>query len=46
MASRVSVQSMQEDLVKSRIKMQDLEQKRQYEEAEKEKERMQRYATL
>lgn len=33
---------MQEDLVKSRMKMQELEAKRQYEEAEKEKERMQR----
>jgi len=38
----VSVQTLQEDLVKSRMKMQDLEKKRQFEDAEKEKDRMQR----
>ena len=36
------MQGLQEDLVKSRMKMQELEQKRQYEDMEKEKERMQR----
>lgn len=37
------MQAMQEDLVKSRMKMQDLEMKRQFEEAQKEKERMERW---
>ncbi|XP_053396807.1 afadin-like isoform X3 [Mercenaria mercenaria] len=41
-STRVSVQGLQEDLVKSRMKMQELEQKRQYEDMEKEKDRMQR----
>lgn len=42
-STRISVQGLQEDLVKSRMKMQELEHRRQYEEMEKEKERMQRY---
>ncbi|KAL4233546.1 Mllt4p [Mactra antiquata] len=42
LSGRVTVQGLQEDLVKSRMKMHELEQKRQYEDAEKEKERMQR----
>lgn len=42
MNSRITVQGLQEDLVKSRMKMQELEQKRQYEDMEREKERMQR----
>ncbi|XP_052808466.1 afadin-like isoform X2 [Mya arenaria] len=39
---RMSIHTLQEDLVKSRLKLEDHEQKRQYEEVEKEKERMQR----
>ncbi|KAH3729845.1 hypothetical protein DPMN_055823 [Dreissena polymorpha] len=42
MQALVPLQSLQEDLVKSRMKIQDFEQKRQYEDAEKEKDRMQR----
>lgn len=42
MGPRVSIHTLQEDLVKSRMKMEDHETKRQYEDAQKEKERMQR----
>ena len=40
----ISAQNLQEDLVKSRLRMQELEHRRQYEEMEKEKDRMERYA--